>query len=139
VNVPRSSTTWLAVVALAIGSGGTASGAATGKVIGHAVRLKGTKIFYAHGTALKPTTISARVIPTPPQRVKVQWGVVCHKVNHADPAIQLNTAEKLGETFVHGVATVKLGLPYAKPSNCVATVYATLDRDGKLVVRLVQT
>jgi hypothetical protein len=30
-------------------------------------------------------------------------------------------------------------LPFARPPTCVATVYATLARNGGLVLRLVQT
>jgi hypothetical protein len=130
---------WLALVTAAVASGGTASGAPTGRVIGHGVRLKGTKIFYAHGTATSPRTISARVVPNPGQPVKVQWSVACQKANNFDPAIPLNTAEKLGETSVSGTATVKLALPYARPRTCVAIVYATLRHDGKLVLQLLQT
>jgi hypothetical protein len=139
VSVRRPGTTWFAVVALVVLSSGTASGAATGKVIGHGVRLKGTKIFYAHGTATRPRTISAHVVPNPGQPVKVQWSVACQKANNFDPAIPLNTAEKLGETSVSRTATVKLALPYPRPRTCVATVYATLRHDGKLVLQLLQT
>jgi hypothetical protein len=131
--------TLLVVLAFTVASGGAAAAAPPGKVIGHAVRLKGTKIFYAHGTATRPRTISARVVPNPGQPVKVQWSVACQKANHFDPAVQLDTAEKLGETSVRGTATVELTLPYARPRTCVATVYATLHHDGNLVLRLLQT
>ena len=127
------------VLAFAVASGGAAAAAPTGKVIGQGVRLKGTKIFYAHGNATRPRTISARVVPNPGQPVKVQWSVACQRANRFDPAIPLNTAEKLGETSVRGPATVELALPYPRPRTCVATVYATLRHDGNLVLRLLQT
>jgi hypothetical protein len=37
----------------------------TSKVIGHGVRLKGTNVWYAHGKAVAPKTISVRVVPIP--------------------------------------------------------------------------
>ena len=131
--------TLVIVLALAVASAVPAAAAPDAKVIGHAVRLKGTKIFYAHGTATRPRTISARVVPNPEQPVKVQWSVACQRANHFDPAVQLDTAETLGETSVRRTATVKLALPYARPRTCVATVYATLRHDGKLVLQLLQT
>ena len=44
----------------------------TSKVIGHGVRLKGTSVWYAHGNAVAPRTVSASVVPIPAQAVKVQ-------------------------------------------------------------------
>jgi hypothetical protein len=123
--------------ALACTGWATASGA--GKVIGHAVRLKGTKIYYGKGTAVRPRAISASLVATPSQPVKVQWSVVCQKPNSSDPAVHLGTSEKAGESSVRGAGTVKLALPYSRPPTCVATVYATLARDGRLVLRLLQT
>jgi len=108
-------------------------------VIGHAVRLKGSKIYYAKGTAVRPKAISAGLVATPRQPVKVQWSVVCQKPNSSDPAVHLGTSEKAGETSVQGAGSVKLLLPYAKPPACVATVYATLAGSGRLVLRLLQT
>ena len=116
-----------------------AAAAATSKVIGHGVRLKGTKVWFAHGTAVAPRTISARVVPIPAQSVKVQWAVVCQKPNADDPAMPLATAGKLGQASVHAPATVKLAFPYPKPHTCVASVYATLERGGKLTLRILQT
>jgi hypothetical protein len=109
------------------------------KVIGHGVRLKGTSIWYAHGNAVEPRTISASVVPIPGQAVKVQWSVVCQKPNKSDPAVHLGTNQRSGEVSVHAAATVKLTLPYAKPPACVATVYATLGKAGGLTLRLLQT
>jgi hypothetical protein len=129
-------------IVLAFGALVAAAAAADGtsKEIGHAVRLKGsTKIYYAQGKATAPASISASVVPTPPQPVKVQWALACQKPNTADPAIQVNASASSGETSVRGAGTVKLKLPYAKPSNCIATVYATLSKKGSLVLRLVQT
>jgi hypothetical protein len=111
----------------------------TSKMIGGGVRLKGTTIWYAHGKAVGPRTISARVIPVPPQAVKVQWAVVCQKPNSYDPSFHLATDVKSGEVSVPSVATVKLVLPYPKPHTCVASVYATLERGGKLTLRILQT
>jgi hypothetical protein len=71
--------------------------------------------------------------------VKVQWAVVCQKSNPNDPAIHLGVKGTSGEASVRTAATVKLALPYPKPPNCVATVYATLTKDGKLELRLLQT
>ena len=111
----------------------------TSKVIAHGVRLKGTSVWYAHGKAASPRTISARVVPTPAQAVKVQWSVVCQKPNKSDPAVHLGTNGKSGEATVHMAATVKLALPYAKPPMCIATVYATLAKNGSLTLRVLQT
>ena len=132
-------TTALLVGALALASVGPATAGATSKVIGHAVRLKGTRVFYAQGKAVAPRTVSVRVVPIPEQPVKVQWSVVCQKPNSFDPAFHLAAKGRSGETSVHTAATVKLALPYAKPPTCVATVYATLARNGTLVLRLLQT
>ena len=111
----------------------------TSKVIGHGVRLKGTSVWYAHGKAIAPKTISAMVVPIPAQAVKVQWSVVCQKPNRYDPAFHLAATGKSGQASVHAAATVKLALPYAKPPTCIATVYATLGKNGGLTLRLLQT
>ena len=132
-------TTALLVGAVALAPVGSATAAATTKVIGHGVRLKGTNVFYVHGKAVAPRTVSVRVVPIPEQPVKVQWSVVCQKPNSFDPAVHLATKGKSGQTSVHTPATVKLALPYAKPPACIATVYATLARNGTLVLRLLQT
>jgi hypothetical protein len=118
---------------------GAAAASGTSKVIGQGVRLKGTNVWYAHGNAVAPTTISASVVPVPGQVVKVQWSVVCQKPNKVDPAVHLATNVRSGESLVHGTATVKLAIPYAKPPACVATVYATLRAKGGLTLRLRQT
>ena len=127
------------VVGLALFSSGVSTAAASGKVIGTGSRLRTTRIFFAHGTAVSPKDVSATVAPTPAQPVKVQWSLVCQKPNRADPAIQIAASEKTGTATVHGVGTVQLELPFKKPPTCVATVYATLAKKGSLVLRLVQT
>jgi hypothetical protein len=125
--------------ALALSLAGPVAAAATSTVIGHAVRLKGTNIWYAHGKSSAPRTISARVVPVPAQKVKVQWSVVCQKPNAADPAFRLAAQGASGESSVQAAATVKLAFPYPKPHSCIATVYATLAKSGKLTVQLLQT
>jgi hypothetical protein len=128
------------VAAFGVLASAAAAADGTSKEIGHAVRLKGsTKIYYAQGKATAPSSVSATVTPTPPQPVKVQWALACQKKNTADPAIQVNASSSSGESSVDGAGTVKFKLPYPKPSNCIATVYATLSRQGSLVLRLVQT
>jgi hypothetical protein len=124
----------LLVVAIA-----AATAAATNKVIAEGSRLKGTRIWYAQGKAVTPKTISARVVPTPAQSVKVQWAVACQRPNPQDPAIHLAPKGTSGQTSVPAAATVKLALPYAKPHTCIATVYATLAASGKLTLRLLQS
>jgi hypothetical protein len=109
------------------------------KVIGSGARLKGTSVWYAHGNAIAPSTVSARVVPIPAQAVKVQWSVVCQKPNKSDPAFHLGTNGRSGQASVHAAATVKLTLPYAKPPACVVTVYATLGKHGSLTLRLLQS
>ncbi len=109
------------------------------KVIGHGVRLKGTSVWYAHGNAVAPRTISASVVPIPAQAVKVQWSIVCQKPNKFDPAFHLGTNGRSGQATVPAAATVKLTLPYAKPPACVVTVYATLGKAGSLTLRLLQS
>jgi hypothetical protein len=111
----------------------------TSKVIGQGVRLKGTNVWYAQGKAVVPKTITASVVSIPAQAVKVQWSVVCQKPNKLDPAVHLAANGKSGESSVHTPATVKLALPYAKPPTCIATVYATLGKSGKLTLRLKQS
>jgi hypothetical protein len=118
---------------------GATAAAATTKVIGQGTHLKGTKIWYAHGNATFPKTVSASIVPSPAQPVKVQWALVCQRPNPQDPAIHLAAQSTSGTAAVRGRATVKLALPYAKPHNCVATVYATLAKAGSLTVRLLQT
>ncbi len=119
--------------------GAAAADDTTNKVIAHAVRLKGTNVWYAQGKAVAPRTIAAKVVPIPAQAVKVQWSIVCQKPNRADPAIHLAANGTSGQTSVHAPATVKLTLPYAKPPTCIATVYGTLGKNGSLVLRLLQT
>lgn len=123
---------------LAIVPVGAAAAAPTGKTIGSGVRLKGSKIWYAQGKAVKPKTLSVDVVPVPEQAVKVQWSVVCQKPNASDPADHIAALAKSGQTSVRGATTVRLALPYANPPTCVATVYATLTKTGKLTLRLVQ-
>ena len=113
--------------------------AATSKVIGAGTHLKGTKIWYAHGNAASPKSVSASLVPSPAQPVKVQWALVCQRPNPQDPAIHLAAQSTSGTTSVRGAAIVKLALPYAKPHSCVATVYATLAKAGSLTLRLLQT
>jgi hypothetical protein len=127
------------VAGLALTAGGMATAAASSKVIGHGSRLRTTRIFFAHGTALSPKAVSATLTTTPAQPVKVQWSLVCQKPNHADPAIQIAASGKTGTATVRGAGTVQLELPFKKPPTCVATVYATLAKKGSLVLRLVQT
>jgi len=118
---------------------GAAAVPVTSKVIGQGVRLKGTRVWYAHGNAVAPKTVFASVVPIPGQAVKVQWSVVCQKPNKFDPAVHLGTNQRSGEATVHAAATVKLTLPYVKPPACVATVYATLGKAGKVTLRLLQS
>jgi len=126
--------------ALAVGlAPAVAAADGTSKTIGQGVRLKGSHVWYGHGKAVTPRTISARVVPVPPQDVKVQWAVVCQQPNSFDPSFHLGTQVKSGQVSVRSGATVKLGLPYAKPHTCVASVYATLERGGKLTLRIQQT
>ena len=54
------------------------------KVIGTGVALKGGKIYYASATARAPHTVSAKVIATPVQQVKIQWSVICTKGGTSD-------------------------------------------------------
>ena len=134
-QLTRSGTALLAGALVAC----AAAAPVTSKVIGHGVRLKGTSVWYAHGNAVSPRTISAHVVPNPAQAVKVQWSIVCQKPNKFDPAFHLGTNTKSGEATVHTATTVKLALPFAKPPACVATVYATLGKNGSLTLRLLQT
>jgi hypothetical protein len=129
-------TTVLLLAGLVVGA---ASGLGPSKVIGHGVRLKGTKLWYAQGKALSPRTISARVVPVPEQPVKVQWSVVCQKPNKIDPAVDLAANERSGQVSVRAAATVKLALPYPRPPDCIVTVYATLGMEGTVMLRLQQT
>ena len=129
----------MVAVILGLVSAGATSAASPGKVIGHGARLKTSHVFFAQGTAIAPTTVSATLAPRPAQPVKVQWSLVCQKPNKADPAIQIAANERSGTTTTHGAGTVKLVLPFAKPPTCIASVYATLARNGELVLRLVQT
>ena len=140
MNRPRGPLSGLAILALtgllAVGAG---SAGATSKLIGHGVRLKGTHLWFAQGTAISPKTVSASVVPVPKQAVKVQWSVVCQKPNKADPAVDLAPSERSGETAVRAPVIVRLELPYARPPSCIVTVYATLAGSGNLTLRLQQT
>lgn len=116
----------------------TVAGAAgPARTIGHGVRLKGTKIWYVHGTVRAPERLAAAVVASPRQTVKVQWSVVCQKNNPDDPADHIGVGSTSGQSAVQGAGTVRLPLPYAKPPSCVATVYARLARSGGLTLRLV--
>ena len=128
----------LVVLVVAVAFLGGTTAAATDKVIGHAVRLKGTRIYYAHGTAIAPSSVYASVDPIPAQPVKVQWSLVCQMPDKVDPAVDIGASERGGQAVVHGSSTVKLALPYAKPATCVATVYATLSGNGGLMLRLLE-
>jgi hypothetical protein len=128
--------------ALVLGVVPVEAGAADGtsKVIGQGSRLKGSsRIWFAQGTALAPKTVSARVVPVPAQSVKVQWALACQRPNKFDPSFHLATKSSSGEVSLHAAGTVKLAFPYPKPPTCVATVYATLEKRGRLTLRLLQT
>lgn len=118
---------------------GAAAAEATSREIGHGVRLRGSSVWFAHGKAIRPKSISAMVVPSPAQPVKVQWAVACQKPNAADPAFHLNALSKSGQVTVPAAATVKLALPYQNPHTCVATVYATLAKTGRLTLRLLES
>ena len=112
---------------------------APSKIIGHGVRLKGSSVWYVHGTARAPKTISEKIVPSPVQLVKVHWAVVCQRPNVHDPARHLETKVKSGELSLHQAGTVMLVLPSLKPHTCVATIYATLESKGSVTLRLLQT
>ncbi len=120
----------VALCTLAIVAAGAASAALTTKTFGHAARLKGTKVWYVQGTAVTPKALSVKVAPVPSQPVKVQWSVVCQRTNPTDPADHIGARVSSGQTSVGTATIVKLALPFAKPPSCVATVYATLSRNG---------
>ena len=127
------------LLSVALASVDAAAADGTSKTIGDGHRLKGSNIWYAEGKAPAPRTISATVRPVPSQAVKVQWAVVCQQPNSFDPSYHLGTQVKSGQVSVPSVATVKLPLPYSKPHTCVASVYATLAKPGKLTLRILQT
>jgi len=119
-------------------SAGAADGAS--KVIGKGSPLKGAStIWYAEGKAVSPKTVSARVVPVPPQPVKVQWALVCQRPNKNDPSTHLAAKGTSGQASLNEAGKVELALPYAKPHTCVATIYATLEKRGRLTLRLLQT
>ena len=66
----------LLTAALALVLAGTAVAKTTSKVIGHGTTLKGGKISYASATARAPKSVSAKVVATPSQNVKLQWSDV---------------------------------------------------------------
>lgn len=126
------------VCSLAVVAAGAASADPTTITFGHSARLKGTRVWYAQGTAAAPNALSASVAPVPRQPVKVQWSVVCQKTNPADPADHIGTRVSAGQTSVDGATVVKLRLPYPKPPTCIATVYATLAKKGALTLHLMR-
>jgi hypothetical protein len=138
-RVRRGLTGLAPVVIAAALAAGAASALAHSKVIGHGVRLKGTRLWYAEATAVSPKAISASLDPLPPQPVKVQWSVLCQRPNSVDPAVHLAADERSGRTSVRAPAVVKLALPYATPPTCVVTVYATLATRDRLVLSLSQS
>ena len=115
-----------------------ATAATASKTIGRAVHLKGTRVWYVHGTAVAPRSLSAKLDSVPRQPVKVQWAVVCQKQNPLDPADHLDTKETGGETIVQAASVVHLTLPYRQAPSCVATVYATLTKAGSVTLQLVE-
>ena len=121
------------------------AGAATAKtdgVIGHGVTLKGMggKIAYASATAKAPKTVSASIKVTPKQKVKVQWSMTCTKGGTADAdAYNSSTTPKSGVSTVAAPGTVKLALPFSRPTTCAVTVYSTLSKAGKQTLLVLQT
>lgn len=136
--IARWRTTIVAPVVLAGALPIGVAAASTSKVIGYGAQLKGSQVWYAHGKAVTPRMLSARVAPAAGQSAKVQWSVVCQKPNKLDPAIPVETNERSGQTSVRARATVNLTLPYARPPVCVATVYATLARRGRLTLEVLE-
>jgi hypothetical protein len=116
--------------------------AKTGSVIGHGVTLKGMggKIAYASATAKAPTTVSAKISATPRQKVKVQWSMTCTKGGTSDAdAYNSSTTPKSGVSSIAAPGTLKLALPFTKPTSCAVTVYSTLSKSGKQTLLVLQT
>ena len=114
---------------------------ATGsKVIGTGVALKGGKIYYASATARAPHTVSAKVIATPVQQVKIQWSVICTKGGTSDAdAYNSSTTPKTGVGSISTPGTLKLALPFVHPNSCAVTIYSTLSKRGKQTLQVLQT
>jgi hypothetical protein len=131
----------LLTASLALVLAGVAT-AKTGSVIGHGVTLKGMggKIAYASATAKLPKTLSAQVSATPKQKVKVQWSMTCTKGGSSDAdAYNSSTTPKSGVSTIAAPATLKLVLPFTKPTTCAVTVYSTLSKAGKQTLLVLQT
>ncbi|MBV8396258.1 MAG: hypothetical protein JO064_08375 [Actinobacteria bacterium] len=116
--------------------------AKSGGVIGTGVTLKGAggKIAYASATAKAPNSVSAKITATPSQKVKIQWSMTCTKGGTTDAdAYNSSTTPKSGISSISAPGSLKLGLPFAKPSSCAITVYSTLSKSGKQTLTVIQT
>jgi hypothetical protein len=130
----------LLAATLALALAGTAAAKTTSKVIGHGTALKGGKISYASATAKTPKSVSAKVITTPKQTVKLQWSVICTKAGGTTDADAYNssTTPSTGVSSLLSGKVVQLKLPFTHPSSCAVTVYSTLAKKGKQTLEVLQ-
>jgi len=129
----------LLAATLALALAGTAAAKTTSKVIGHGTTLKGGKISYASATARSPKTVSAKVVATPKQTVKLQWSVICTKGGSTDAdAYNSSTTPSTGVSSLVSGKSLQLKLPFVRPNSCAITVYSTLAKKGKQVLEVLQ-
>jgi hypothetical protein len=129
----------LLTATLALFLAGVVQARTSSKVIATGVLLKGGKIAYAQGTAKVPNTVSAKVIAVPAQPVKIQYSLTCTKGGSTDAdAYNSSTTPSSGQFTAATPLSRKLTLPFAKPTTCSVTVYATISKKGKETLTVLQ-
>lgn len=117
------------VVTVCLVASATAA-AAVYKRIGSASASGDFAIALANGTAKHPIGVYVSALATPRQRVDVNWTLVCSK--------GLGAGSKSGSFKTLSSAKRKLRLPTAHPDECQVSAGGSLDRGGRITVRLYQ-
>ena len=83
--------------------------------------------------------MSAKVVATPKQTVKLQWSVICTKGGTSDAdAYNSSTTPSTGVSALVSGKSVQLKLPFVHPNACAITVYSTLAKKGKQTLEVLQ-
>jgi hypothetical protein len=121
----------LALVAAALATAGTVVAAQTAlRVIARKSASGDYAIALAGGRAAKPTAMYLRVLARPNQGVSANWTMVCSK--------GLGAGSKSGGFKARTPVTRRLRMPMTRPSSCILSGSAQLNRSGRVTVLLLK-
>ena len=135
--IARPSGKIVLAAALALLTAGIAQAAGNAKIIATGLQLKDGKTSYAQASVKSPTKVSAKVIVSPSQKVKLQYSVVCSKGVAADAdAADPSTTPSTGTLSVTAPITQVLKLPFAHPKSCTVVVYSIFPKKAKSTLQI---